>query len=210
MPDDRSDSPAAVSRRAFDPRLAALLSLGALVIVLVVALVLASVSSSGAKANTKGNHGDVVSLTPKGAGGQITGEPLPQAALVGLDGSITDLRAVTAGRPTLVNFFSESCTACVTEMPALQRLAARSTGELQVVGIDVQDSLATTRSFLAKTGVRYRVLRDPQARILTGFGVSALPTTIAVSADGAIVGQSFGAFGKGELERWVAKYLGPS
>jgi cytochrome c biogenesis protein CcmG/thiol:disulfide interchange protein DsbE len=213
MSHDHPDGPAvdAARPRHFHPRIAAICALVALIVVLVAALVASSLSSRNAKAaraDTSANHGTVLGLTPRSApAGNIPGGTLPAAGLVTLGGELTDLKALTKGSPTVVNFFSETCVPCVRELPALQKLADATHGKLRVVGIDVQDSLADTKAFVKKTGVTFAVARDPQALILSGFGVTAIPTTLAVSADGHIVAHNFGQFDTGALGPWVAKNL---
>jgi thiol-disulfide isomerase/thioredoxin len=210
MSTDHPDGPAADAARPrhFHPRIAAICALVALIVVLVAALVASSLSSKDSKANTSANHGTVLGLTPGSApSGNIPGGTLPAAGLLMLDGKLTDLKALTRGSPTVVNFFSETCTPCILEMPALQKLADATHGKLRVVGIDVQDSLADTKAFVKKTGVSYAIARDPQALILSGFGVSNIPTTLAISADGHIVAHNFGQFDRGALGPWVAKNL---
>jgi thiol-disulfide isomerase/thioredoxin len=213
MSHDHPDGPAADAARPrhFHPRIAAICALVALIVVLVAALVASSISSNNTKAtkaDTSANHGTVLGLTPGSApSGNIPGGTLPAAGLLTLGGKLTDLKALTKGSPTVVNFFSETCTPCILEMPALQKLAEATHGKLKVVGIDVQDSLADTRAFVRKTGVTYAIARDPQALILSGFGVSNIPTTLAISADGHIVAHNFGQFDRGALGPWVAKNL---
>jgi len=214
MSHDDHDGPAADAARPrhFHPRIAAICTLVALIVVLVAALVASSLSSrnakAAAKADTSANHGTVLGLTPGSTpSGNIPGGTLPAAGLLTLGGKLTDLKALTKGSPTVVNFFSSTCTPCILEMPALQKLAEATHGKLKVVGIDVQDSLADTKAFVKKTGVTFAVARDPQALILSGFGVTAIPTTLAVSADGHIVAHNFGQFGRGALGPWVARNL---
>jgi len=210
MSHDPADGPVAdpARPRHFHPRIAAICALVALIVVIVAALVASSVSSHNAKANTSGNHGNVLALNPGSApSGSIPGGTLPAAGLVTLDGKITDLKSLTAGQPTLVNFFSETCAPCIREMPALQHLSEATHGRLRVIGIDVEDSLADTKAFVKRTGVSYPIARDPQSLVLSGFGVTIIPTTLAVSADGHIVAHNFGQFGSGDLEPWVTRNL---
>jgi thiol-disulfide isomerase/thioredoxin len=157
--------------------------------------------------NTAANSGDVLGLTPLGKGSDLIGKKLPQAGVVTLDGAVTDLPAVTAGRPALVNFFSKTCVPCVKEMPDLQAQFMAADGKLPIIGVDVGDTADATRTFVAQTKVTYPIVRDPQSLVLNGFGVGSLPTTIAVDADGAIVGQHYGAFGDGELAAFVAEHF---
>lgn len=190
-------------------RQALLLGLGAMALVLLGALVATFVSggSHDDTPNTAANSGDVLGLSPLGKGSDLIGKKLPQAGVVSLDGTVTDLPAVSNGQPVLLNFFSKTCVPCVKEMPDLQAQFTAAGGKLQIIGVDVGDTADDTRAFIAQTKVTYPIVRDPQSLVLNGFGVGSLPTTIAVAAGGTIVGQHYGAFNDGELTAFVAKHF---
>lgn len=190
-------------------RQAILLGLGAMVLVLAGA-VLAVFVAGGDQANTpdtSANSGGTLGLAPLGKGSDLIGKKLPQAGVVTLDGTVTDLPAVAGGRPVLVNFFSKTCVPCVKEMPDLQEQFTAAGGKLQIIGVDVGDTADETRAFVAQTKVTYTIVRDPQSLVLNGFGVGTLPTTIAVAPGGTIVGQHYGAFADDDLAAFVAEHF---
>ena len=195
--------PKAVKRRAL------LYGLGAMMLVLLGALI-ASFVMGGSDDNSpdlSANRGNVIGLAPLGKGADLIGKPLPQTGVVTLDGKLTNLSSLANGQPVLINFFSRTCVPCVQEMPALQRRYAAAGGKLRFIGSDVGDSLEDTKAFVASTKVTYPVARDPQSLVLTGFGVGSLPTTLAVSSDGRIIGQHYGAFTGDDLDKFVEKHL---
>lgn len=208
MPEDPDHVPVPPERPrrgGFDPRLATLYALGALVIVLVAGVVASFVVAAHDRPHTAANRGDALGLVPLGKGPDLLGRKLPDAGLVTLDGKVTDLRQLTGGKPTLVNFFSRSCVPCVKEMPALEAARKASGDRLHVVGVAVGDSADDTRAFVASTKVTYPIVRDPQSLVLSGFSVGSIPTTIAVDASGTIVDQHFQAFDPGQLKAFIAK-----
>jgi thiol-disulfide isomerase/thioredoxin len=190
----------------FDPRLAALYAVGAPVIVLFVALVLATISSSS---STKDNNPTVDAKTMQlgASGGAFTATTLPDAGMVALDGTVTDLPTVAAGKPTVINLFSYSCTACRTEMPALEALHRQGGDRFQMVGVDLGDSAATTRSFVKQTGVTYQIVRDPTSLLVTRLAVTAQPMTLWVDANGTIVGHRYGAMTPSEMRTALREHL---
>jgi cytochrome c biogenesis protein CcmG, thiol:disulfide interchange protein DsbE len=86
---------------------------------------------------------------------------------------------------TLVNFFASWCVPCAVEAPTLAALKAEG---VRIVGIAWKDDPAKTRDFLARAGDPYQTIfidRDGRAGI--DFGVTGVPETYLVSADGRIL-----------------------
>jgi thiol-disulfide isomerase/thioredoxin len=123
------------------------------------------------------------------------------------DGQHTTLAAhVRKGRPTVVNFFSTTCTPCVTEMPALERVH-RSHRDVSFVGIDVQDQVAPGRKLIKRTGITYEALRDPPGDLLQKLGGVGLPTTVLIDRNGRIVATHTGALTEQALVTLISQKL---
>lgn len=123
----------------------------------------------------------------------LVGKPLPAFAGTTLEGgqfSSTDL----AGKPAVVNFWASYCIpACVIEHPVLMDLAARYAGELQLVGVLVNDTPDGARGFLARYGqVSWPNLLNPDGRITIDYGVTGPPETFFVDAQGIVVARHVG------------------
>ena len=118
-------------------------------------------------------------ITPAGAPGGGAGQPPRQVAL-------RDLR----GRAVVLNFWASWCGPCRDEAPLLVGLARdyRDRG-LVVVGVDTQDLEAPARAFLARYGVAYLNLRDPDGGVGRLFGTTGVPETFFIDADGRILGK---------------------
>lgn len=113
--------------------------------------------------------------------------------LLAFDGRETTLRSgITAGTPAVVNFFSTTCTPCITEMPALERVH-RERRDVSFIGIDVQDSVPAGRALIKRTGISYDALRDPPGDLLRTIGGVGLPTTVLIDAKGRVVATHTGA-----------------
>lgn len=107
---------------------------------------------------------------------------MPPLDLGRLDGAGFTL-AEAAGRPVLVHFFATWCPPCVTELPALDRLAARREGQpLAMLLVSVAEVDAAVRRFLTSRPTTLPVLMDRDRAAARAWGVTTLPTTILLDA----------------------------
>jgi peroxiredoxin len=86
------------------------------------------------------------------------------------------------GQIVLVHFFATWCEHCITELPALSRLATRSNGSVKVLAISVAEADLRVRRFFEKMPVNFTVLLDRDRATAKAWGVSMLPTTIVLDA----------------------------
>jgi len=138
-----------------------------------------------------GGSGQAGRFTPLRAGA-----PAPAYAAVDLAGdslSLSDLR----GEVIVLNLWATWCHPCREEMPALQALHERFSGEgLHVVGvsIDGRSSADLIPGFLEEVGVTFRILRDPQERVVRAFTTMGVPETFLIGRDGTLLHRWVGAF----------------
>ena len=138
------------------------------------------------------------------------GASLPATELVGFDGQRTTAKALTAGKPLVVNFWATTCASCVTEMPTFEKLHRALGAKVGIVGIDALDGVDAARTFAARAGVTYPVWLDKGQATQLALKVSVLPTTVFVSADGVVRKTSFGAFDEGKLRAAITEVFGAS
>jgi thiol-disulfide isomerase/thioredoxin len=112
------------------------------------------------------------------------GDRLPELAFARLDGSSATL-AEHGGKALVLNIWATWCGPCRAEMPSLQRLADRFSGDdLAVVGVSVDRDLNLVREFLLRHGIRFAVYADSaQPSVRDRLGVKAYPTTWLVRRD---------------------------
>lgn len=84
----------------------------------------------------------------------------------------------------IVHFFATWCEPCRAELPALDRLIARSDpAKLRVLTISVAEAEARIKSFVEKHPVGLQILLDRDRSIARGWQVHALPTTFILDGD---------------------------
>lgn len=109
-----------------------------------------------------------------------------------------------AGKPAVINFWASYCPPCKAEMPLLQQNVGRQPG-VQLVLIDEGDSAQTSRSFLASVGIHQAALLDSDLGVGHAYGVSPLPMTVFVRADGTISGRQIGQLSESVLAAQLSK-----
>jgi len=128
-----------------------------------------------------------ISLQEKKGYGLKEGGPVPGFALPALSGGISDLGSLR-GRVVLVNFWATWCPPCVEEMPSLERLQEALGPEgLVVVGVSVDRDEKAVQDFVRRFGVRFPILRDPEAHAAAAWRTTGYPETFVVSREGTLL-----------------------
>jgi cytochrome c biogenesis protein CcmG, thiol:disulfide interchange protein DsbE len=88
------------------------------------------------------------------------------------------------GKPVVINFFASWCGPCNAEAADLAAFA-REHPDVAFVGVDTfDDDLGDGKAFVAKYGLDYPMVYDPDATIAGGWGVEGIPTTVFLDAGG--------------------------
>lgn len=110
--------------------------------------------------------------------------PAPAYALAPLAGGAEVTPAAFAGKPYVVNFFASWCVPCRAEHPLLMALG-RST---PVLGVAYKDKPEDTRKLLEELGDPFAAVGlDTAGRAGIDFGLTGVPETYVISADGRIL-----------------------
>lgn len=137
----------------------------------------------------------------------LLGRPAPTFRLVALDGSTVDLAALL-GRPVVLNFWASWCLPCRDEAPLLRAAQARYTAKgVAFVGVVYQDSAASAQAFVARYGISYPSLLDPDGRTALDYGVYGIPETYFIGSDGVIRAKQIGPLDAASLESQIQEAL---
>ncbi|WBO22605.1 TlpA family protein disulfide reductase [Sphingomonas abietis] len=131
---------------------------------------------------------------------------MPFAAPGGAPATLASFR----GHPALVNLWATWCAPCVKELPALDQLAADSTGKMAVVAIsEDMGGDADVQPFWKSHGIKaLTAYTDAKNKLMTAVGAAELPVTILYDAKGKEVWRTAG--GKDWTGPDMAKLLAES
>ncbi|MCK1976263.1 TlpA family protein disulfide reductase [Jeotgalicoccus huakuii] len=96
---------------------------------------------------------------------------------------------VTDNEVTVVNFFASWCEPCKRETPELNEYASQTAdSDVQVVGINIDDSTANRDEFLDQFEVSYPVYElTNEAAVTDEFKISLMPTTFFLDSEGEVI-----------------------
>jgi thiol-disulfide isomerase/thioredoxin len=113
--------------------------------------------------------------------------------------------AVASGRVTLVHAWATWCPPCLTEIPALDRMAAK--GLVDVITVAEDDTgLAAAGPVLDRLNATHvRRWSDPHRRLTRSFAIRELPATLVLLPDGGLAGVIHGPvdWTRPETEAWL-------
>jgi thiol-disulfide isomerase/thioredoxin len=134
------------------------------------------------------------SSSSPGASGAAGVSGSPRASRSGSGAAAAGGAAKSASMPTirgthaaLVLFWASWCEPCQREAPAVERFARSAAGSGRIVGVDYGESgTANARGFVRRYGWSFPSLNDPDAIAGEAYGVTSLPTTFVIGANGRI------------------------
>ena len=108
--------------------------------------------------------------------------PMPDAVLYRHDRTEVDVASLR-GEPVVLHLWGTWCPPCVEELPALLDRAA--TAEQPLLAVAIDDDWESLEKFFPD-GVPTDVLLPSDATFVKDLGVSGLPATLLIDADGTV------------------------
>ena len=128
---------------------------------------------------------------------------LPNADVGAFRALLDDLR----GTPVVVNLWASWCEPCKREMPMLSE-AAEAHRDVQFLGVDTLDAREGAEEFIARFGVPFPSLFDPDGVIRTDLDSFGLPVTVFFDTEGNQVGKVDGELSQVALDEHMASITG--
>ena len=116
-----------------------------------------------------------------------------------------------AGKPVIVNFWATWCGPCKEELPYFEAAYSEYGEQIQFLMVDLTDGYSETPenavSFAEEHGYHFPIYFDTASEGSYAYGVSAIPFTLAITADGRIAASHVGAMSQTELQALVELLL---
>ncbi|MDE8701886.1 TlpA disulfide reductase family protein [Adlercreutzia equolifaciens] len=142
----------------------------------------------------------------EGEGANAT-TPAPDFSMTDAEGhtlKLSDFR----GKPVLLNFWASWCGPCASEMPDLQASWEVNREDVQFVIVDMVgmsgETEETAKAFLSENGYTFPVYFDKNSSAAAAFGVSGVPQTYLIDAEGNILGGYMGAMSPSVLSEGIS------
>lgn len=111
------------------------------------------------------------------------------------------------GQPVVLNFWATWCYYCVEELPDFDA-AAKDNPDVAFLMVNVTDGRSETKesamAFIASEGFDFPVYYDLGLDAASRYGVSSLPMTVFINADGEIVTYAVGMLTRDRLDQGIA------
>ena len=128
------------------------------------------------------------------------GRPAAAFTLQKLDGSGALTFDDTKGKVTIVNFFASWCIPCKQENPDLVRVYERyRASDVVFIGVLYQDSRDSGLKYIKDNGVTWPTASDDDGRVAFAYGVFGIPETYFIDTDGIIQGRHIGPIDEATL-----------
>jgi len=111
----------------------------------------------------------------------------PDFSTLDMGGDPFTLSEFAGNSAVIIDFWATWCGPCLLASPLLNEFAVKHP-EVTVVGVtsEAEESEETIRQFMEDEGIVYRMIHNPARDIAPLYGITAIPTLIAVDEDGRI------------------------
>lgn len=116
------------------------------------------------------------------------------------------------GTPVILNFWASWCSPCKSEMPDFDAAYQQYGDEIQFMMVNMtdggQETLESAKDFIAESGYSFPVFFDTEYSAAMAYGVSSIPATYFVNAEGNLVAYGIGPLDLEALETGIGMLQG--
>ncbi|MEX0750538.1 MAG: redoxin domain-containing protein [Dehalococcoidia bacterium] len=168
---------------------------------------LPGLSSNGSTTSVSDSDFYSTSGEPLGAdrgSGPGLGKPAPEFTLLDTGGKVVHLSDFR-GKVVVLDFWATWCPPCRKEFPELVKTYAGGTGDVVVVGINMQENRDQVRAFADDYGADFPILIDPKAEAADAYRLLGLPSTYFIDQQGVLREQHFGLLKREIIDDKIGK-----
>ena len=111
------------------------------------------------------------------------------------------------GKGVVLNFWASWCGPCKSEMPHFQEAYEEYGEDVHFLMVNMSSAFGDTRAdaeeLLKENGYTFPVYYDDMAECAYGYGISGIPVTVFIDADGMIVSYKTSMISKADLLRRI-------
>lgn len=148
--------------------------------------------------------------TGDGNGDNAATTPAPDFTMTTSEGKTLHLSDFK-GRPVLLNFWASWCGPCASEMPAIQAAYEQYGDQIQFVAVNMTgmggETETSALSLIQQNNYTFPVYFDVDSSAAVAFGVTSIPQTYLIDAEGNIIGGLRGAMSESVLDEGIQMLL---
>ena len=111
------------------------------------------------------------------------------------------------GKPIVLNFWASWCPLCKNELPDFETACQKYDGDVVFLMVNMTDgdreTVETAKRYVESMGYTFPVYFDTKYEAAYGYGVSSIPQTYFIDADGTIVARATGMISLSQLEEGI-------
>ena len=111
------------------------------------------------------------------------------------------------GKPIVLNFWASWCGPCKAEMPDIEESYKTYGDQIHFLIVNLTDggteTVETASAYIASQGYTFPLYYDTAMEAAYAYGISAIPTTFFIGADGALVHQQVGMMDAETLQKAI-------
>lgn len=122
--------------------------------------------------------------------GNFVGKEAPNFILSDLSGEKIELSHLAKEKPTLLIFWATWCPSCVEEIPILKEWSQKYS-DLQIIGVNIQESAERVKRYAEKMQIRYPILLDEEGEVAHDYGLVGIPAAVFLAKNQKIIYYGF-------------------
>ena len=161
--------------------------------------------------SANGNGANAAEGDGSGASDSANATAAPEFTMADTEGQTLTL-ADFRGKPVLLNFWASWCGPCASEMPAIQSAYEQYGDQIQFVAVNMTgmggETETSALSLIQQNNYTFPVYFDVDSSAAVAFGVTSIPQTYLIDAEGHIIGGLRGAMSDNVLAEGIQMLLG--